>query len=550
MRYGAIAFVFLTLAGLHCSRPVDHAGGVTDTGNSYVASIAGAVVDTSGAPVAVATVSARAVDYHNRKGSALAKRTARVRETTTGIDGHFILDSLYPGDYRLYMVGDGLVSQATHTIDRADTVIETGTHRLAVPATLTGTVSGSASVLTGMRLRARLHGFDFESELTQSNSFTYRLENVPPGDHLLTITSPSGHYRSSVYKVDSLKPGEVRTIDPDSIYIFGQEDSSNWQHSRRLYVRTGPSGLNVQQDLAGFPLLVRLDTTNFRFDQARGDGADIRFTGDTGAFLPHEIEHFDSAQARAAVWVRVERIAAGDDSLYLTMHWGNATAPDFSIPADVFPAGREYAAVWHMQRDSRDVFADATGNGCDGIPLVERASQPGYIGRGQYFNGVDDRVRVPADSAPVVDSSMMMTAWVKLDNPTRDRRHTIVVRESATEQSAGLRFSCNPSGADGSATISLQSTDGALVSGTAPWTDGWHLVAVCVHRDTADVFLDGQVVTTGSALSAIGGSGALYIGGLGGMLDEVTISRRSRSQEWIRLLWENQRRDSELPAWE
>lgn len=553
-RRTSVALSALLLA-VACSQPVDHAGGVTDTGNSYVATITGTVIDSSGTPVAGAAVTARPVDYFDLTMRSLSKAAARVRQSITDTDGAFVIDSLFAGEYRVHITADNLTAQFTQTVPAGDTVLQTGTHQVFLPAVITGAVAGPDSVLTPMQLHARLYGFDFQHALTRSNAFTFRLDSVPPGNHLLVISSPSGHYRSSIIAVDSLEPGEVRTVTIDSIYILGAEDPSRWRHSRQLLVRTGPSGANVQELLRRFPLLVRLDETSLRFDQARGDGADLRFTDESGAFIPHEIEYYDSLAARAAVWVRVDSIAPGDDSLLLTMHWGNYAAPDFSISADVFPTGDGYAGVWHMKRGLHDVFIDGTLNRYHGIPLVSRPTDTAHIGWGQLFDGAHDMVQVAGGPGLRVDSTFTCCAWVRIDR-TQDGPHVVVSQKAHGDDTTGFELACNPSSSAGDSTVVMRGTGQATAAARAQWTDGWHMVAVRVRQGVASVFLDGQAIATDVPLSIAPGSGALTIGGrggvagFGGMLDELCIARRARSAEWIRLLWESQREGAGLVSWQ
>ncbi len=104
-------------------------------------------------------------------------------------------------------------------------------------------------------------------------------------------------------------------------------------------------------------------------------------------------------------------------------------------------------------------------------------------------------------------------------------------------------------------TVTMRGTGQAVAAARAQCSDGRHMVSVRVRQGVASVFLDGQLIATDVPLSIAPGSGALTIGGRGGvagfglMLDEQCIARRARSAEWIRLLWESQREGAELVVW-
>jgi len=124
------------------------------------------------------------------------------------------------------------------------------------------------------------------------------------------------------------------------------EDYSQWNYSMEVPLRE----LEISEAVKGFPLLIRLDGSNFDFTQARPDGGDIRFADQQGTRLSFEIESWNNDKQKAALWVRVPEVtAAGDNNI--TMYWGKSDA--------LYPRGGwrvwydEYKAVYHMS-----VYAD------------------------------------------------------------------------------------------------------------------------------------------------------------------------------------------------
>ena len=79
-----------------------------------------------------------------------------------------------------------------------------------------------------------------------------------------------------------------------------------WSYSQTITLDTTASGANVPEDVRKYPLAVLLDKSRFDFNQARADGADIRFFDSAGKALPHAIELWDKASGSAAVWVLLD----------------------------------------------------------------------------------------------------------------------------------------------------------------------------------------------------------------------------------------------------
>jgi biopolymer transport protein ExbB len=53
--------------------------------------------------------------------------------------------------------------------------------------------------------------------------------------------------------------------------------ANDWIYSQTITLDTTASGANVTEDVSKYPLAVLLDRSGFNFNQARTNGADIRF---------------------------------------------------------------------------------------------------------------------------------------------------------------------------------------------------------------------------------------------------------------------------------
>lgn len=114
---------------------------------------------------------------------------------------------------------------------------------------------------------------------------------------------------------------------------------TGWEYRRELTV-TEQSG----SDLTDFQVLIILDSTNFDFSKANADGSDIRFTTDDGTtLLDHWIEYWDSANAKARIWIKIPSILA-NGSVTVYTYYGNSSATDTSNASLVFDYWEDFTS--------------------------------------------------------------------------------------------------------------------------------------------------------------------------------------------------------------
>ena len=116
-----------------------------------------------------------------------------------------------------------------------------------------------------------------------------------------------------------------------------------------------PASASVEQ----FPLMLRLTSASFDFDQARPSGEDLRFASAAGKPLAYQIETWDAKRGEATIWVRIPRIT-GNAHQRIQLHWGNPDAASESNGAAVFNATNGYLSVWHMDESNADAVGTLT----------------------------------------------------------------------------------------------------------------------------------------------------------------------------------------------
>ncbi len=313
---------------------------------------------------------------------------------------------------------------------------------------------------------------------------------------------------------------------------------AGWQHSGSIYLLTTPEGANLPASASedGFPLLVRLHKEFFDFSQAKANGEDIRFSTSTGTPLAYQVEEWDAANGTASIWVRIPTIK-GNARQEIRLYWGKADAASESSGSAVFNESNGYLSVWHMNDPVKDevgtLEAKDTGT----------TSSSGMIGQSRHFdvgkgiNGGEKITTYPAGASPHSSE-----AWFRAEKPNA----TVLAWGNEAGQGKvmvqyfsppHMKIECYFSGADvaGGSTLSM-----------SQWIHVIHTFKSGESRVYVNGRLDGVSTAAGAPL-AIKSPARMYIGGwyndyrFVGDMDEVRISKVTRSADWVRLQYENQK---------
>lgn len=337
---------------------------------------------------------------------------------------------------------------------------------------------------------------------------------------------------------------------------FAQENYSQWAQHRNRYINTTLNGANVPLNVTGFPLLVRLDSSNFGggFAQAKGNGADIRFTraGDV-VRLPHQIERWDSAGKKAAIWVLIDTVKGNSRTQFIRMHWGKADAADSSRSASVFDTARGFQGVWHLGELASDSARDATGNRFHAAPSNSPGSVAGVAGLSRSFDGTTQHFEVPGSASGKLnfplDGIYTISAWAYLDAGTAAVDRVIAAKH---DNQYALKISTDSRWQffeyDGNWTIVGQAYEAGR------WT---HLTGVLNGRDTY-LYVDGVLAESNLDCCQGGGSrnetANFFIGRAAesarrwwwGMIDELNVASVARSANWALLSYQTQKAGSQV----
>ncbi|MGB7568537.1 MAG: DUF2341 domain-containing protein [Chitinivibrionales bacterium] len=507
--------------------------------NSFNA-VTGRTVALTGQPVPGATIALVPSGYNPAFDAALSPKYQAVSDSF----GEFNLYNIEQGVYNVYAVSqvDGNKALIDSIIVGTAQVVRIPDDTLKKPATLVVWLPDSLTKYSGY----------------MSISGTFFWKTVQPNTPSVEFDSvPQGKLTSIVFQQANLSPAIVLFHD----VVIASSDTIKltqwgaWLHSAKVLFNTTASGANISQNVLDFPVLVRLNSGNFNFKQARPNGEDMRFLKTDNSALAFEIEDWDSATATATIWVKCDTVYGNDDTRWFTMLWGNPSAKTASNSAAVFDTANGFQGVWHLGQSGPNIQKDATLNHFDGTPTAMTGSSDvaAVIARGLDFDG----------------SSQCVTALnarnSRLDVQT-DSFYTVSTWVYARTLNNGLHVFLSKGSAQYGLMVNKQnywefygglSGYGVDTTTTAPATANvWTLITGVRNGMKQYLYVNGMAVD--STLSAEGAnpniSSNFYDLVIGrqsddqsewfdGIVDEARVENNVRSPEWIRLCYQNQRSD-------
>ena len=320
-------------------------------------------------------------------------------------------------------------------------------------------------------------------------------------------------------------------------------DFASWKHSGVVFMDTTHLGapLATGKVLEEFPVLVRLDKEWFPFGEVAEGGRDLRFTSGEGRTLAYEIESWDAASGRAAIWVRVPRLGGGERQP-IRIHWGNSSALSESSGAKVFNASNGYLGVWHMT----GAPLDATGN--TQVKDTGTTSAPGLAGGARHFpGGAGLFLGEGLTHLPQGSGSHTTETWFRTLKPNT----TLIAWGNEQAQGKVVMQYRSPSHVNMDCYFSDANVHGAGPIPTGEWVHAVHTY----EKGEARLYVNGVLNATRTGRSsplAIRSPAKLWMGGwygnyeFVGDMEETRISGVVRSPEWIRMEYENLRPDHRL----
>lgn len=331
--------------------------------------------------------------------------------------------------------------------------------------------------------------------------------------------------------------------------------NTDWPWRKSFTLDAGPKGAAIQETLSDFPLLLRLHSGNFNhFLDLAENGKDIRFMQDNATPLKHYVDSMDALDELGLVWVRLPTVRGGGSDNF-AMYYGNAKAIDASDPKGMYDTSQ--ALVYHFKQNQA-LPQDVTAYANHAVESKAAIEPVGWIGAAAKFDGQGG---ITVNAAPALsinpENGWTFSAWVRLDQPqpnatlleAKDSAIQLKLVVQDAKVSAVWRRTWNTLILKGAAAKGgFQDSDGGFAQ-TAPANlnlGRWQHIAVVAEKHKLILYLDGQrVADTAIQLAAMNptiviGSAAEAGQGFIGLLDEVQIATKARSDDWLKLQFRSQ----------
>lgn len=305
----------------------------------------------------------------------------------------------------------------------------------------------------------------------------------------------------------------------------------------------GPAALETD-----VPIAVQLDSDTFDFSLVAPDGTGIAFVDQQGDGLAYEVERWDSAAAQATIWVRIPEIR-GDTTQTVVMRGGDRDL----AAGTVF--GSEYGdlGVWHFspRGGMGGTFYDSTAAHNDLVPdgtLLAVVEARGLLAGGVQL-GANERLRT--DLRIANQQRWSYGIWFRPDAAQNQARLIGQGGEIRLSWGADVTLPDRVKIHVDLEDVNHQSQGYQAVFGSRIMLSEWTYAVANYDQSNRSIELfvnDGtptvqswntNSIRIPSATHSIGGgfSSDDYLG----LLDEVRISDRLRSADWILLTYQNQR---------
>ncbi len=505
----------------------------------------GRAVYADGTPAAAAEIRLRSSD---------ATDTALVSAdviTTTDANGDYKIVGVQPGDY--YIITEAKDAQGSFQelhVAPADSVP-------VIPVALPDTVKPKGAVRVRVLIGAGLvrlppglvqmpglgkqYGIDSTGVLL--------IKDVPPGDYFIRVTYP---YFGLIHRLTPLqgkvKAGDTLEVGPYTLSPFADEDLSTWKHSLTVTLNTKPTGADIAQNVIGFPVLLRLDTSNFPFSDVteRLDGSDLRFTDARGKRLAFEIENWDAPGSKAQIWVRLDTVYGNRDDQSFNILFGKADVFSPASPQAVYDTGDGVNAAWHFAMyNAGGLLSDATVNG-NLLRMGTTRKESGVTGQAWIVQPGDELGAEPTASQE--PASLSLAGWFKQKGSQSLGRLAWKHRRGEIEAA----YSVTWLGGERIVEFALATAETGTVRAPVPTGKDWnHFAAVYdAKAKVASVYVNGKLAAslTNQGPIAYRTAGDLMLGsqpgglnGFKGSLDEFRLYRTVWSPARAALEYQNSR---------
>lgn len=533
------------LAGLAFFSCSDHRSAGGNSAESGNPELAGVLTTASGAPVVRARVSCVPADFN-----ALVDVLDSSRQTLTDSLGTYQFAVLPPGICALEAYDSASGQRAlVSSLQIVDDTTLTVNQELSSPGIVRFGVSGLADGVQGWVV---VPGTTIKRPVEVKFGSIY-VDSLPAGE-----VGPLWFYREaadSVALADSCEvvSGTTQRVNVEPLHF-----------SMRIPLNTTTAACNLTEKLEGFPLALKLDSSDLDFVAISPAEGRLRiWNGDSTKILPMQVGRWDAVVAKAQLWVRLDSLLPQNADQNLILVWDEEAVADDVAAGDVFTSADGFVAAWHFD-DHVNTFGDMGPNGLHGDPVAV-TTDAGVVGQGLFFDGRSSYVSIPGSEAGPLNIGYLDTAvfsiWVKIESAITSR----FIFGKGTYQYY-LKFLYPESWlfeVNDEQELAYRHWYRVPFDTTQDSQRWWHLTVEQLGAK-ARFYRNGELITETASTGLNPDSLSRYTGStfeigrrlfpndsgdqfFHGILDELHVSDRERSSEWVRLMYLNQKPEDYWP---
>lgn len=179
--------------------------------------------------------------------------------------------------------------------------------------------------------------------------------------------------------------------------------NGDFAYRTKLTLNTQAAG--VTGEVARAPVLIRLHSGNFNFDDVKPDGSDLRFVaGDDRTPLKFHIESWSAREQQALVWVDVQGLQSDATASVYAYYGSDGAVAEQDVAGTFAP---DYRLVYHFNNQGPP--RDATANGINATG-GEARNAAGLIGPSLLLDGTA-AASLPASAFAA--GPLSLSFWVK-----------------------------------------------------------------------------------------------------------------------------------------
>lgn len=340
--------------------------------------------------------------------------------------------------------------------------------------------------------------------------------------------------------------------------------TSGWYDTGYLYRKTitiDHTKVSGSTNLTDFPVLISLIDARLKDKNHSGyvqdtNGYDIIFTDGTSTVkLDHEIDQYDGTSGTILMWVRVPTLSYSVDTVMYMYFDNSSISTSQENVAGVWDSN--YLGIWHMDDNAANTTvagsSDVTNNGTN-LANTSTKTTNGQIGRGLTYNGSSDYTDTAAAGTIKAQAQVTISAWVR--SAVLDSAKHLIYYECINSADgytriglaidASNKFTLIGRTADGdSLTVFIQNSTSLSIN-------TWYYV-VGVYDSTNSVnrlMINGTDQTSSRTQAAFPNTTPNHVPSIAkesdglyfwnGILDEVRVSKITRTADWSKTEYNNQ----------